>query len=288
MPVDQPDPLGVVVNQDPGGWAFANLAKDLSAALWVDISNEPIGGSYVLNLESPTVPHRSFIPDTSLLIASDKRHQAELFADACVPTPATYLVDTLDAIASLPNPNGHHWVLKYPTGCGAGGHRMADRTTKLPDGWPRPLVVQEFIDLPTPEVYRLYSANGELFGWNVRRFPDGADGGPWVAHATGARYTLLDVAPAEAEAAAAAALDAVGLLSRFGCADLLHGPNGWVVLEVGTDGVYNYVDREVPEPLRTNLDKAMAQSFWAWLDEPAPWEPGQWHPRPANHTESHE
>jgi len=103
---------------------------------------------------------------------------------------------------------------------------------------------------------------------------------PFVAHATGASYGLLDSVPGEAAHVAALALDAAGLASSFGCVDLLQADDGWVVIEVGTDGLHNYVDREVPEPLATELDQRIAEAFWALMDQPPPWG-SRWHRRPA-------
>ncbi len=138
------------------------------------------------------------------------------------------------------------WCLKFPTGCGASGHRRLVPGMALPKGWPLPLLVQEFIRLDRPEVYRTYAAGGELFGWVVRRFPDGITPSPWVAHARGARYAVAGEASVTALAAARLALEATGLLGAFGCVDLLRRPSGeWIVLEVGTDGMFNHVDRDL-------------------------------------------
>lgn len=156
-------------------------------------------------------------------------------------------------------------MLKWPTGCGAGGHRRIGPGDRLPHDWPRPYVLQEFVRLERPEVYRLYGAAGELFGWNARRFPPEIAPSPWVAHARGARYEVLGAAPAEAERIAHRALNAVGLLGSFGCVDLLPAPDGgWLALEVGTDGVFNHVDRDVGDPvLAAELDRRVAEAFWA-------------------------
>src|SRR5699024_4829228 len=100
-----------------------------------------------------------------------------------------------------------------------------------------------------PEVFRLFGAGGDIFGWVARRFASDVKPSPWVAHARGARYELAGEAPAEAVAAGRAALKAAGLLESFGCVDLLRRPTGeFVVLEVGTDGLYNHVDRELNSP----------------------------------------
>ena len=132
--------------------------------------------------------------------------------------------------------------------------------------------------LDPPEVYRTYAAGGRVFGWNVRRFPPGREASPWVAHATGAAYTDLGAPPHDVAAIAAQALEACGVLASFGCVDLLPGPDGWVVLEVGTDGMANHVDRDVGEPLATELDRRVAEAFWATIG-PAPWG-DEWRYRP--------
>jgi hypothetical protein len=150
----------------------------------------------------------------------------------------------------------------------------------LPREWPLPLIVQEFIKLEHPEVFRLYGAGGHLFGWVARRFPRGVKASPWVAHARGARYESIGEPPADARAAGRAALESVGLLDSFGCVDLLRRPSGeFAVLEVGTDGIYNHVDRELDDPqLECEILRRIAEVFWrraGWQ----PWGPGAWFPR---------
>ena len=260
----------VILNQGAGAWAFEPLADQLARALWLDVSDEPADVNYVLSWDRPAPPlGQSFIPASAVEIAADKRLQVDRFASGGVPTPQTHLLDTLSQAVQLDDRVGR-WIVKYPTSCGASGHRFVDDPSSLISDWPRPFIVQEFIDLDPPEVFRMYGAGGSLFGWNVRRFPDGKDVSPWVAHATGAVYSHPGPAPADAVVAARNALDACGLLGSFGCVDLLNGPDGWLVLEVGTDGLVNHVDREVGEPFATELDGKLAESFWAELG-PAPW-----------------
>ncbi|MEM7762049.1 MAG: hypothetical protein AAF298_28625, partial [Cyanobacteria bacterium P01_A01_bin.40] len=43
-----------------------------------------------------------------------------------------------------------------------------------------------------PMVYRIYCAGRNLFGWNVRKFPPQQKKQPWVAHAQGAIYEVLN------------------------------------------------------------------------------------------------
>jgi hypothetical protein len=143
-------------------------------------------------------------------------------------------------------------------------------------------VVQEFLRLETPEVYRLYGIGGETFGWNVRRFPAEVKPSPWVAHARGARYADAGPAPVEAEQQARSALAAAGLLASFGCVDLLRTEQGrWVVLEVGTDGMFNHVDRDLGLPaLEEEIDRRLAEAFWARIGV-RPWGTGSWKRRTA-------
>ena len=47
---------------------------------------------------------------------------------------------------------------------------------------------------------------------------------------------------------ASSALQATNLLQTFGCVDLLQRADGsWVVLEVGTDGLFTHVDRDLSD-----------------------------------------
>ncbi len=270
-----------ILNQGQGAWAFSELAAQLAEALWVDVVDEPVEVNYVLFWDGRGEPPPSFNPLPSIEIAADKRTQAELFDAASVPMPTTVLLDTEHEVSDfVSSHNDRRWVLKYPIGCGAAGHRIITPGMPFRDDWPTPFIVQQFVEMDDPAVYRIYCAGGRLFGWNERRFGDAATRrSPFGAHATGASYGLLDTIPDEAARAAIAALDAAGLTSSFGCADLLHSDTGWVVIEVGTDGLYNYVDREVPEPLATELDRRIAEAFWALVDRPPPWGP-DWHRRP--------
>ncbi len=275
-----------VLNGGGGAWAFASLARRLSADLWVDVSEAPRGYNYLLSFDGLDAAPcgELFIPARSIHTAADKRLLAEEFAAAAVPTPETRLVGSLAEVERmLATEPGRDWCLKYPTGCGASGHRMLTAGMSLPAGWPLPLVVQEFIRLDRPEVYRTYAADGKLFGWVVRRFPTGIRSSPWVAHARGARYEAAGEVPPAALGAACLALEAVALLGSFGCVDLLRHPTGeWLVLEVGTDGVFNHVDRDLGLPeVELEMRRRVAEAFWArnaWR----PWGDGPWRPREAD------
>lgn len=173
------------------------------------------------------------------------------------------------------------WCLKFPTGCGASGHRRLHHGMSLPRNWPYPLLVQEFIRLENPEVYRMYAAGGRLFGWVARRYPEGTPKSPWVAHARGARYALAGGAPVEALELSRQALQATHLFDSFGCVDLIQRPTGgWLVLEVGTDGMYNHVDRDLDLPdLEREIQWRIAEAFWARFGSWRPWDAGAWRPK---------
>lgn len=257
-----------VLNRGNGAWAFAELAQQLATALGVDVAEEPRRFNYVLQVDEsfPLNTITSFIPITSISLAADKRLVAEVFSRSRVATPMTELVDTFDAVlAFVRAAPEREWCLKYPTGCGATGHRLITPESSEPPNWPRPFVVQEFVRCEHPEVYRAYCAGGELFGWVVRRYPSGVRPSPWVAHARGARYVRLPERPGAASEVARSALQATGLWNSFGCVDLLRRPTGeWVALEVGTDGLYNHVDRELGDAeLEEELQRRVATAFWA-------------------------
>lgn len=273
-------PSCCILNGGNGGWAFESLARQLSAALWVDISPVVKDFNYLLYAEESDLPPEEslFISYRAMQTAADKRLLAEWFLKAGVPTPETILLDTRQEVLSfVQGREDREWCLKYPLGCGASGHRLIQGELMLPRDWPKPFIVQEFIRLERPEVYRTYAAGGELFGWIARRFPEGSRASPWVAHARGARYERVGKAPEEALHAAQLALSATDLLETFGCVDLLRKATGqWVVLEVGTDGMFNHVDREVGDSdLEVEIQRRIAETFWRRLGEP-PWGRGSW------------
>lgn len=263
-----------ILNGARGAWAFEPLALQLAAAIGIEISTEPRRFNYVLNME-PLEPARieaSFIPLPSIELAADKRLLAQCFAAHHVPRPRTVLLETFAEVQDfLAQESKIEWCLKFPTGCGANGHRRLHPGDPEPAKWPRPFIVQEFIRMESPAVYRLYAAGGELFGWIVRRYAGGA-GSPWVAHARGAQYATLGEAPPEAVEVARQALTATGLLDSFGCVDLLPAPDGrWLALEVGTDGLYNHVDREIDDPaLLTEIHTRIARAFWRSAEQQCP------------------
>jgi glutathione synthase/RimK-type ligase-like ATP-grasp enzyme len=259
-----------IVNAGQGAWAFEEHGQRLAQVMQLEVSTSPAQYNYLLGWESVQPPSgKMFIPYQSILLASDKRCMAEVFNKHDVAIPRTYLLDSLKQVQRVVElETGSRWVLKWPTGCGASGHRLIGADDSIPEDWPRPYLLQEFIDLENPEVYRLYGIAGETFGWNVRRFPRGAQYSPWVAHAQGAFYESVGTAPAEAEYQVRKALGATGLLDSFGCADLMHSRDGrWLVLEVNTDGIFNYVDRDISVPsIAEAIDRRLAKAFWAWVE----------------------
>ncbi len=218
--------------------------------LWVDISSTPRKYNYLLHLEDHRIPTSAelYIPDDSIVLASDKRLLTERFLGNGIPIPKTWVVETIGEIHSLQRSHPDlELCLKYPTGCGGSGHRLWTEDLRVPKQWPKPFLVQEFIRLERPEVYQAFGIGGEVFGWVVRRYPQNRSRedlqSPWVAHARGAIYEIEDGPPTQARGTARVALQATDLLNSFGCVDLLQRPNGeWVVLEVGTDGLFNHVD----------------------------------------------
>jgi hypothetical protein len=260
----------VILNAQPAAWAFDEHARRLSRAIGVEVSEQPADFNYVLGWpeECALGRGRSFVPLEAVRIASDKRMLAGVFASHGVPTPRTHLVnDRHEVLRLVALERDIEWCLKWPIACGASGHRLINSPESVPEDWPRPYVVQEFIRLDEPTVFRTYAAGGDIFGWNVRQFPAGVKKSAWVAHAHGARYTILGDPPANALNAARQAMEATGLLGSFGCADLMQGASGeWIVLEVGTDGVFNHVDRDLENlAFQQELDRRLAKAFWRWV-----------------------
>lgn len=256
-----------VLSEGPDAWIFEPLAERLSQVLGWPIVSSPSRLNYVLAWEGAEVAN-SFVPFEAMRIASDKRLVAHAFSISQVPTPETLLPESEHDLQQVLALRSHEeWVLKWPTGCGGVGHRIIASGDEVPPNWPRPFVLQKFIRLERPEVFRLYAVGGELFGWNVRRFTSGASASPFVAHARGARYEDAGEAPAEAEAVARAALRSCELLGSFGCADLMRDSAGrWLALEVNTDGVFQHVDRDVPEAIAREIEDRLARAIWDWAE----------------------
>src|SRR6266404_232847 len=116
-----------VLNGGGGAWAFEPLATQLSSLLGIEVSSAPRQFNYLLNFdEINRVAHnRFFIPLEAIFLASDKRLLSAVFSKKHVPTPATELFENFDEVSRFVRINaGKKWCLKYPTGCGASGHRM--------------------------------------------------------------------------------------------------------------------------------------------------------------------
>lgn len=266
--------IPAIINQGGGKWAFENLAYILSESLWVDIQEYFGNLNYILCVENYEINKiASFIPIDSIKIAADKRKIEERFNAFGVPRPRTIIPSNAKEIEAILSENDQlKWILKYPTGCGAINHRFIENVSQIPKGWPKPFLLQEFIELQRPEVYRLYCVDGEIFGFNARRFKDKNIKNPWVAHAQGAIYEYGESPDKEAVEVATKALISTGLYYSFGIVDLLKSQDKkWYALEVGTDGIYNYVDRDIEnETLINEINERLAKAFWKRIGSP-PW-----------------
>ena len=252
-----------ILNAGSGAWAFEALAENLSHAFGVPVSDVPADFNYLLAWEETNAPTgQCFVPFDAIECANDKRLIAHHFDAANVPCPTTHLLSDTELEPFLKRESSRRWLLKFPTGCGGAGHRFIQHDKEIPVDWPRPLVVQEFIAMARPEVLRLYGVAGELFGWNARRFPGEAPT-VFVAHARGARYEDAGNAPDEAVEVARLALESTGLIHSFGCVDLVQNARGhWLALEVGTDGLWSHVDRDIALPvIADELESRLARAF---------------------------
>ncbi|VEP12754.1 conserved hypothetical protein [Hyella patelloides LEGE 07179] len=256
----------VILNSGLGAWAFQELADNLANELNIKISETPGDYNYVLAWDKTleNFVDKSFIPFEGIKLASDKREQAKIFKDNNIPTPETHLLNNYQDVIKFIGNNFSQWCLKYPVGCGASGHRIINNVADIPQDWLRPYVVQKFIYLDNPMVYRIYCAGKKLLGWNVRKFPQGVSKKPWVAHAQGAVYEILDRVPNEVINIATKTLKITRLFDSFGCVDFIQDNQGkWLVLEVGTDGIFNHVDRHIEnQSLEKELSENIAKAFW--------------------------
>lgn len=267
--------VSAILNQSDGKWVFENLAQSLSNSLWVDISETPGDLNYILCTDTELTGENlnNFIPLNSIKIASDKREIEKRFQSYGVQRPKTFILESSAKIRSiLAQNNSKCWILKYPTGCGGINHRIIRDISEIPEKWPQPFILQEFIESIQPEVYRFYCVDSELFGFNVRRFSDPENSTPWVSHTNGARYNYGEIPNQAAIEVATGALIATGLYNSFGVVDLVKDIGGnWYALEVGTDGIYNHVDRDIEnDTLLDELNERLAIAFWQKLGKP-PW-----------------
>lgn len=264
-----------ILNQSDGKWVFEDLAQMLSRSLWVDISETPGDLNYILCTESELVTSQigSFIPLRSIEIAADKREIEQKFKAFGVNRPKTFILTSIKDVESiLTTHNSNRWILKYPTGCGGMNHLIIEHVSEIPEHWPQPFLIQEFIESVEPAVYRFYCVDGNLFGFNARKFADPNISTPWVSHANGARYNYEETPPPAAIEVATAALMATGLYYSFGAVDLVKDIHDrWYALEVGTDGIYNHVDRDIDNnAVLDELNQRLAIAFWKRLGTP-PW-----------------
>ena len=266
--------MPTIVNQTGGKWAFEKLANILSNSLWVDIKEDFGVLNYILGIDEKNIYNvSSFIPIESIKIAADKREIEKRFQKYCVPRPKTFLANNEKEVELILSEYPQiKWILKYPIGCGGINHRLIEDINQIPKRWTKPFLLQEFVQLPRPEVYRLYCVDSEIFGLNARRFKDKNNKTPWVAHAQGAIYEYEESLDKEAQKVAKMALISTGLYNSFGVVDMLKNQNGeWYALEVGTDGIYNYVDREVEnQNLFDEINERLAKAFWKNIGTP-PW-----------------
>ncbi len=264
----------LILNQSEGRWAFANLAQMLSRSLWVDIGETPADLNYILCTEELIDNNlNSFILVNSIKIASDKREIEKRFKSYGVARPLTFILESSAQVRAILAEHHHQrWILKYPTGCGGIHHRIIQDISQIPDKWPQPFLIQEFIESIQPAVYRVYCVDSNLFGFNARKFADPEISTPWVSHANGARYNYEETPDREAIEVAKTALIATGLYYSFGVVDLVKDINDcWYALEVGTDGIYNHVDRDLEnDGLLDELNQRLALAFWKRLGTP-PW-----------------
>jgi hypothetical protein len=264
-----------IFNQSDGQWAFQNLARTLSNSLWTDISENVGSLNYILCIDPKVISNdiNSFIPIESIAIALDKREIEIKFRSYGVTRPKTFILKSVQEVDSIiARYDRNRWVLKYPIGCGGSHHRIIENSSQIPRKWPKPFLIQEFIESIQPEVYRFYCVDGNLFGFNARRFSSPEISSPWVSHANGAGYSYGDVPNQEVIDVAKASLIATGLYDSFGVVDLVHDRSGkWYALEVGTDGIYNHVDRDIEnDDLLHELNERIAVAFWRIIGMP-PW-----------------
>lgn len=259
--------IKVILNSGNGAWIYQELAESLAESLKIQISDVPGDYNYVLYWEESNIKQiedKMFIPFKGIKLASDKRLLAKKFSENNIDIPETYLINTYQEVCDFIQNQTGQWCLKYPIGCGASGHKIIDNSQQIPQKWLKPYVVQKFIKLDRLQVFRLYCAGGILFGWNRRRYSSEKNSSPWVAHAQGAVYEILGTPPQQVEILATKALKATHLFESFGCVDLLLDNNGnWLVLEVGTDGIFNYVDRNIDNPnLEAEIERKITDAFF--------------------------
>jgi hypothetical protein len=237
-----------ILLQPGDDWSFGPLADKLASFIGCGISEDEDGFCYVLSAPKRADVH-SYNPLPGLEVAADKRKQAEIFAKNGIPTPETHLLADENAVRDfLRSRADERWLLKFPTACGAFGHHLVSADFTAKRGWPQPFLLQRFIAMDIPRVYRVYCISGMAVGSTVRRFSAGK-GGIFVAHALGARYHHDDPVDEYGLAIAENAVVVAGFRWGFCVVDLLRDDAGnWLVLELGSDGIHNLVDRDYDNP----------------------------------------
>lgn len=257
----------VILNCGDAAWAFQELAESLANTLQIKIADSPEDYNYVLGLNEADleqIRNKTFIPIEAIKLAADKRLLAQKFVENGISVPTTHLLNSHQEVVNFIENQTEQWCLKYPIGCGASGHIIINNIKDIPQKWLKPYVVQKFIKLKQLQVFRLYCAGGVLFGWNRRKYTSASNSNPWVAHAHGAIYEVLNQPPHEVKILAIKALKATYLFNSFGCVDLLQDDDGnWLVLEVGTDGIFNHVDRNIGNAaLEAEIGRRIADAFF--------------------------
>jgi glutathione synthase/RimK-type ligase-like ATP-grasp enzyme len=265
-------PAAAILHAGPWKRVFGQFPDYLSRLTGLPITeaDEHLDFAYLAGWNpgfAPSCP--TYIPYESILLVHDKRKQAQAFIEGGVVIPETHLLDSIESLFTFyERRKDKEWVLKWPVGCSGMGHQMLNLNVQITPFWQPPFLVQEFIRLERPEVYRLYATDGETFGWVVRRSPPGKITSPWVSYSQGAEVEFFATPPQRVIPEVVRALKATGLQESFGAVDMIQSQEGrWLVLEVNTDGVFNYVERNVPSlELKGLLDHSVAQSFQKHLE----------------------
>ncbi len=260
-----------VLHRGPLRRLFGDFPAQLANLLDVPILDDDRGVDLGLILAWDGSPPRcrGFVPFDAILAAEDKREQFRRFHAAGVSIPESRLFDDFEAARAFAvSDPARRWLLKWPVGSGSVGHALINRESQVIPLWNPPFLIQEFIALDRPEVYRVMGCGGELFGFTVRTFPPGTPSHPLVSTHRGAVFALAGQVPPDVASQSRQALTLFGLLSTFGCVDLILPPKGAVlVLEVNADGLTQFVDRmpslpglsrELDERLRTAFHRASA------------------------------
>jgi hypothetical protein len=269
---DKLEPSVCILNTGPTAWLFEEYADLLSLSWGVEIDTVPRKFNYVLGTsekEFPTLPSDclSFINYEAILNTSDKRRLAQVFNSHKVKTPETHLIKSHDEIKKFIGlRRDKKWCLKFPLSCGAAGHCELTHNFKLPADCPTPYVIQEFIQLEDPKVFRTYGYRGKILALSLRYFPTGKKVSPWVSHAKGAKYGHINRIPKIIEQISLHALEAVDLHKTYGVVDLISSEEGeWYILEVGTDGIFTHVDYDLSNDFIKNSHiQRIGQAFATW------------------------